>query len=111
MLAGRSDDQIKAHLVQRYGDFVLYRPPMQRNTWLLWLGPFALLVGGGFAWWRVQRAHRARTAAGNGSGGIGTGTEAKVATAAAGSGPTLDTEATGQAASDADLERARRLLE
>src|SRR5690606_12781107 len=32
MLAGRSDDQIKAHLVQRYGDFVLYRPPMQRNT-------------------------------------------------------------------------------
>lgn len=111
MLAGRSDDQIKAHLVQRYGDFVLYRPPMQRNTWLLWLGPFALLVGGGFAWWRVQRAHRARTAAGNGSGGIGTGTGAKVATAAAGSGPTLDTEATGQAASDADLERARRLLE
>src|SRR5690606_19815716 len=111
MLAGRSADQIKAHLVQRYGDFVLYRPPMQRNTWLLWLGPFALLVGGGFAWWRVQRAHRARTAAGNRSGGIGTGTEAKVATAAAGSGPTLDTEATGQAASDADLERARRLLE
>ena len=35
MLAGRSDDEIKAHLVQRYGDFVLYRPPLQQNTWLL----------------------------------------------------------------------------
>lgn len=58
MLAGRNDDEIKAHLVQRYGDFVLYRPPLQRNTWLLWLGPFGLLVFGGLVWWRVQRSHR-----------------------------------------------------
>ncbi len=55
MLAGRSDDEIKSFLVQRYGDFVLYRPPMQRNTWLLWLGPFALLSIGAIAWWRIQR--------------------------------------------------------
>ncbi|MFO1301346.1 MAG: cytochrome c-type biogenesis protein [Burkholderiaceae bacterium] len=62
ILAGRSDDEIKAYLVQRYGDFVLYRPPMQRSTWLLWLGPFALLVVGAFVWWRVQRRGRPATA-------------------------------------------------
>lgn len=55
MLAGRSDAEIKSFLVQRYGDFVLYRPPMQRNTWLLWIGPFALLSIGAIAWWRIQR--------------------------------------------------------
>jgi len=60
ILAGRSDDEIKAYLVQRYGDFVLYRPPMKSSTWLLWLGPFALLLVGAFGWWRVQR--RSRTA-------------------------------------------------
>ena len=45
---GRSDQQIKDYLVERYGDFVLYRPPVQRNTLALWIGPFALL-GVGFA--------------------------------------------------------------
>lgn len=62
MLDGRSDAQIKAWLVDRYGDFVLYRPPMQRNTWFLWLGPFALLAAGGLLWWRVLARHRNRTA-------------------------------------------------
>lgn len=60
--SGRSDDEIKAYMVQRYGDFVLYRPPMQRNTWLLWLGPFALLFVGALVWWRVQRRGRPATA-------------------------------------------------
>jgi len=41
--AGRSDEEIIAFLTERYGDFVLYRPPMQANTWLLWAGPFLLL--------------------------------------------------------------------
>ncbi len=58
MLAGRSDDEIKSFLVQRYGNFVLYRPPMQRSTWLLWLGPFALLLIGAFVWWRIQSRMR-----------------------------------------------------
>src|SRR6185295_4917556 len=44
MRAGKSDEQIKAWLTQRYGDFVLYRPPVKSSTWLLWFGPFALLV-------------------------------------------------------------------
>jgi len=42
--AGKQDDQIIQFLVERYGDFVLYRPPLKENTWLLWLGPFLFLV-------------------------------------------------------------------
>src|ERR1700747_2502545 len=45
--SGKSDTEIKQYLIARYGDFVLYRPPLQWNTWLLWLGPFLLLAGGG----------------------------------------------------------------
>ena len=44
--AGRTDDQIKQYLVDRYGDFVLYDPPFKATTVLLWGGPFALLLGG-----------------------------------------------------------------
>lgn len=43
---GQSDEQIKQFMVERYGDFVLYRPPVQANTYLLWLGPLILLLGG-----------------------------------------------------------------
>lgn len=43
--AGRSDEQIVDFMVQRYGDFVLYQPPVKASTLLLWLGPFALLAG------------------------------------------------------------------
>ncbi|MDD5297371.1 MAG: cytochrome c-type biogenesis protein CcmH [Rhodocyclaceae bacterium] len=42
----KTDQEIKDYLVARYGDFVLYRPPMEPTTWLLWFGPFALLAGG-----------------------------------------------------------------
>jgi cytochrome c-type biogenesis protein CcmH len=41
---GASNAQIKAFLVQRYGDWILYDPPFQRSTWLLWLSPFVLLA-------------------------------------------------------------------
>jgi len=44
--AGRTDDQIKQYLVDRYGDFVLYNPPFKATTVLLWAGPFALLLIG-----------------------------------------------------------------
>ena len=47
LLAGKSDDEIKQFMVERYGDFVLYRPPVQKNTYLLWLAPMALLLIGG----------------------------------------------------------------
>ena len=44
-----SDQEIIDFLVQRYGDFVLYRPPVKATTTLLWIGPFLLLAGGGMA--------------------------------------------------------------
>ncbi len=46
MQKGLSDEQIKQYLVARYGDFVLYRPPLKPITWLLWFGPALLLIGG-----------------------------------------------------------------
>jgi cytochrome c-type biogenesis protein CcmH len=44
--AGKSDKEIIDFMVARYGDFVRYRPPVKPTTWLLWGGPFLLLVGG-----------------------------------------------------------------
>jgi cytochrome c-type biogenesis protein CcmH len=46
MQAGKSDAEIRAWMTQRYGDFVLYRPPVKSSTVLLWFGPFVLLVAG-----------------------------------------------------------------
>src|SRR6476661_710505 len=46
MKAGKTDDEIKAYLTQRYGDFPLYKPPVKPMTYFLWFGPFLLLVGG-----------------------------------------------------------------
>ena len=43
---GRSDGEIVDFMVQRYGDFVLYRPPMKATTLLLWFGPLLLLLIG-----------------------------------------------------------------
>jgi cytochrome c-type biogenesis protein CcmH len=43
---GKSDQEVKDFLVSRYGDFVLYEPPVKPTTWLLWGGPFVLLVAG-----------------------------------------------------------------
>lgn len=42
--AGQSDQQIRDYLVARYGDFVLFEPPFKATTYVLWIGPFALLV-------------------------------------------------------------------
>jgi cytochrome c-type biogenesis protein CcmH len=44
--AGKGDAEIRQYMVDRYGDFVLYRPPVKPTTWLLWLGPFTILVVG-----------------------------------------------------------------
>jgi cytochrome c-type biogenesis protein CcmH len=45
--AGDSDDQIRAFLVRRYGDFILLKPPFKPETWLLWGAPFLVLLAGG----------------------------------------------------------------
>jgi cytochrome c-type biogenesis protein CcmH len=44
LVEGKSNDAIIGFMRERYGDFVMYRPPVQRNTWLLWFGPIALLL-------------------------------------------------------------------
>ena len=45
--AGDSDDQIRAFLVHRYGNFILLKPPFKLETWLLWGAPFLILLAGG----------------------------------------------------------------
>ena len=53
---GKSDEQIRNFMVERYGDFVLYRPPVKPITWLLWIGPFViLLIGIGFLFSYLRR--------------------------------------------------------
>lgn len=49
MRMNKSDEEIVDFLVARYGDFILFNPPFKTVTWLLWLGPFTLLLGGSFA--------------------------------------------------------------
>jgi cytochrome c-type biogenesis protein CcmH len=56
---GQSEAQIVDYMTARYGDFVLYRPPLKATTWLLWFGPGVLLAGGVAALVLVLR-HRSR---------------------------------------------------
>ena len=60
---GKTDDQIRAYMVERYGDFVLYRPPLKATTVMLWLGPLALLVIGASVFWGVVRKRGPKTTA------------------------------------------------
>ena len=53
---GKSKDDVVDFMTQRYGDFVLYRPPVKPITWLLWIGPLLILLGGGLFLWR-RHAH------------------------------------------------------
>ena len=59
--AGRTDDEVLAHLTARYGDFVRYKPPLQASTALLWGGPALLFAAalGGLAWVLRQRSRLA----------------------------------------------------
>jgi cytochrome c-type biogenesis protein CcmH len=63
MADGRSDSQIKQFLVARYGDFILMEPPLQPDTYFLWLAPFVVLLGaGGVAYWVIRRSKPADSA-------------------------------------------------
>ena len=55
LAAGKSEEEVRAYLVARYGDFVLYQPPLKASTVALWAGPFVLALAGVFALWRVLR--------------------------------------------------------
>jgi cytochrome c-type biogenesis protein CcmH len=83
---GQTDEQIKAYLVARYGDFVLYRPPLKSKTYLLWFGPALVLLAGLAALYFALKRRLARLDAAAG--------------VAAGAG----------ALSDADARRAQHLL-
>jgi cytochrome c-type biogenesis protein CcmH len=63
MKAGRTDEEIKTFLTDRYGDFVLYRPPLKPATYALWFGPFILLAFGAFVLHRCVK-HRTSFAEG-----------------------------------------------
>jgi len=59
VLTGQSDKQIIDYLVARYGNFVLYRPPLNFSTFGLWFGPFILLlVGIAYLIYYLKREHR-----------------------------------------------------
>ncbi len=47
MAAGKSDKEIMQYMTDRYGDYVLYKPPVTPRTWLLWAAPALLVLGGG----------------------------------------------------------------
>ena len=56
--AGKSDQEIISFLTQRYGQFILYRPRVTTTTYLLWFGPFVLLIGGLVVLFRYIRYNR-----------------------------------------------------
>ena len=64
MQQGKSDAEIKQYLVDRYSDFVLYDPPVNTRTWLLWFGPLLILIAGGWVvGYTIRKRSRAGTAA------------------------------------------------
>jgi len=58
MKAGKSDKEIIAYLTDRYGKFILYNPPIDPTTYLLWFGPFILLLAGLFFLFRYLKQRR-----------------------------------------------------
>ena len=58
MKAGKTDQEILGFLTQRYGDFVLYNPPVKATTYLLWFGPFLLLIVGTIVLFRYVKSRR-----------------------------------------------------
>ena len=58
MKAGKSDQEIITFLTQRYGDFILYKPRVTFTTYLLWFGPFVLLLAGLYVLFRYIRQRR-----------------------------------------------------
>ena len=59
MAEGKSDQQIEDYLVARYGNFILMKPPMEPDTYVLWLAPFVVLIGAAFvAIFVIKRARQ-----------------------------------------------------
>ena len=64
---GQNDAEIRAYFVNRYGDLISYRPPLNHTTWILWFGPFAVLIAGAL-WLLRQIAWPIRTSTGSQTG-------------------------------------------
>ena len=64
LLEGDDDDAVMAYVTARYGDYVLLRPPLQASTYILWFGPFAILLVGGLGvfFWLYRRRPAAAAA-------------------------------------------------
>jgi cytochrome c-type biogenesis protein CcmH len=60
LVAGKSDDEIRTFMIERYGDFVLYRPRMTAGNFLLWAAPVLLLLLGTFVGIRIIRKQAAQ---------------------------------------------------
>jgi cytochrome c-type biogenesis protein CcmH len=59
MADGKSDAQIQDYLVARYGNFILMKPPLEPDTYILWLAPFVILIGAaGVAIWVIKKARK-----------------------------------------------------
>ncbi len=58
IIDGRTNDEIIDFMTQRYGDFINYRPPLNRGTVLLWFGPLLLLLAGLLVVWRMVRSNQ-----------------------------------------------------
>ena len=109
--SGRDDEQIKDYLVQRYGEFVLYRPRMSMANGLLWAGPFALLGVGALVWWTVQRRQRGAGAATPGGGTPTATAHAPHPGEPAAGGARVPRPGAAETARAEARERARRLLD
>lgn len=68
LVAGDTDEQAKQYLVDRYGDYVLLKPPFKATTWVLWLGPGVLLLCG--IWAAIMFYRRRSVAAGGAEVGL-----------------------------------------
>ena len=62
LLAGKTDDEIRAYMVQRYGDVILFRPPFKPKTAWVWIAPMIALAGGLFIGFRIVRRRAALVA-------------------------------------------------
>jgi cytochrome c-type biogenesis protein CcmH len=54
---GKSTSQVREYLTARYGDFILFKPPLKAATYLLWFGPLLFLCLGFLVFWRIGRAN------------------------------------------------------
>ena len=62
LAAGRSEDEVIDFLSERYGEYVLYKPPLRPATWPLWFGPFMLLGAGLWLLWRALKRQKGEQA-------------------------------------------------